>query len=220
MYTDQFNHAPAQLFLHTGSPRQGRPEHGLVGHLRPGQRERRICPASSCSSPAAKRPTAARRCGAAGFLPTVYQGVQCRSQGEPVLYVSNPPGMDAQTRRRSLDALEGRSTRCSLQKVGDPETRHAHRAVRAGLPDADERAGGDGHRQGAEVRPRDVRHGAGQGFLREQLPARAAACSSAACASCSCSTGAGTSTATARTTTFVDGLVRQTQADRPGLRRA
>ena len=56
-----------------------------------------------------------------GFLPTVYQGVQCRSQGDPVLYVSNPPGMDAQTRRHSLDALNDLNE-MQLKAVGDPET--------------------------------------------------------------------------------------------------
>src|SRR6185503_5292575 len=56
-----------------------------------------------------------------GFLPTVYQGVQCRSQGDPVLYVSNPPGMNAETRRHSLDALKDLNE-MQLKEVGDPET--------------------------------------------------------------------------------------------------
>jgi Protein of unknown function (DUF1501). len=51
----------------------------------------------------------------------VYQGVQCRSQGDPVLYVSNPAGMDAATRRRSLDALKDLNE-MQLKQVGDPET--------------------------------------------------------------------------------------------------
>ena len=56
-----------------------------------------------------------------GFLPTVYQGVQCRSQGDPVLYVSNPPGMDAEIRRQSLDALRDLNE-MQLHEAGDPET--------------------------------------------------------------------------------------------------
>jgi hypothetical protein len=56
-----------------------------------------------------------------GFLPTVYQGVQCRSQGDPVLYVSNPPGMDRESRRHSLDALKDLNE-MQLKEVGDPET--------------------------------------------------------------------------------------------------
>src|SRR5262249_47985928 len=55
------------------------------------------------------------------FLPTVYQGVQCRSQGEPVLYVSNPPGMSSAVRRQSLDAIKDLDE-MQLRKVGDPET--------------------------------------------------------------------------------------------------
>src|SRR5207245_10330030 len=55
------------------------------------------------------------------FLPTVYQGVQCRSQGDPVLFVSNPPGMSEETRRRSLDALKDLNE-MQLKQVGDPET--------------------------------------------------------------------------------------------------
>jgi hypothetical protein len=56
-----------------------------------------------------------------GFLPTVYQGVQCRSQGDPVLYVSNPKGMSADIRRQSLDALKDLNE-MQLKQVGDPET--------------------------------------------------------------------------------------------------
>lgn len=56
-----------------------------------------------------------------GFLPTVYQGVQCRSQGDPVLFVSNPPGMSPEVRRRSLAALKDLNE-IQLKEVGDPET--------------------------------------------------------------------------------------------------
>ncbi len=48
MNTDQFNHAPAELLLYTGSPRSGPAVDGLVGHLRPGHPRTRTCPASSC----------------------------------------------------------------------------------------------------------------------------------------------------------------------------
>src|ERR1041384_395915 len=56
-----------------------------------------------------------------GFFATGYQGVQCRSQGDPVLYVSNPPGMSADIRRQSLDALKDLNE-MQLKQVGDPET--------------------------------------------------------------------------------------------------
>src|SRR5205807_3062363 len=56
-----------------------------------------------------------------GFLPSVFQGVQCRSKGDPVLYVSDPPGMDRNIRRQSLDALRDLN---ELQhaRLGHPET--------------------------------------------------------------------------------------------------
>src|SRR5690606_37716020 len=56
-----------------------------------------------------------------GFLPSVYQGVQCRSQGDPILYVSDPDGMDRDMRRRSLDALNDLN-RMQAERLADPET--------------------------------------------------------------------------------------------------
>jgi hypothetical protein len=56
-----------------------------------------------------------------GFLPSVYQGVQCRSQGDPILYVSDPAGMDRDMRRRSLDTL-AELNRMQVERLGDPET--------------------------------------------------------------------------------------------------
>jgi hypothetical protein len=56
-----------------------------------------------------------------GFLPSVYQGVQCRSQGDPVLYVSDPPGMDRKTRRQSLDALKDLNE-LQARELGNAET--------------------------------------------------------------------------------------------------
>ncbi|MCB1133414.1 MAG: DUF1501 domain-containing protein, partial [Verrucomicrobiae bacterium] len=56
-----------------------------------------------------------------GYLPSVYQGVQCRSEGEPVLYLDNPPGVSRDLRRRSLDALDKLNASIA-DEVGDPET--------------------------------------------------------------------------------------------------
>ena len=55
-----------------------------------------------------------------GFLPTIYQGVQLRSKGDPVLFLSNPDGMDAGLRRATLDTIEALNT-IELGRVGDPE---------------------------------------------------------------------------------------------------
>jgi len=120
MFTDQFNHAPAQLFLHTGAPRQGRP--GMGAWLTYGLgSESQDLPGFVVLVSGGKTPDGGASLWGSAFLPTVYQGVQCRASGDPVLYVSNPPGMDAAGRRRSLDALNDLNEH-QLREVGDPET--------------------------------------------------------------------------------------------------
>ena len=120
MHTDQFNHAPAQIFLFTGSPRQGRPSMGSWLTYGLGSETQNL-PGFVVLVSGGKTPDGGASLWGSAFLPTVYQGVQCRSQGDPVLYVSNPAGMDPQTRRRSLDALKALNE-MQLEKVGDPET--------------------------------------------------------------------------------------------------
>src|SRR5882672_10638189 len=119
MFTEQFNHAPAQLFLHTGSPRLGRPGMGCWLTYGLGSESQNLPGFVVLASN--KAPDGGASLWGSGFLPTIYQGVQCRSQGDPVLYVSNPPGMNAGTRRRSLDALKDLNE-IQLRDVGDPET--------------------------------------------------------------------------------------------------
>ncbi len=92
MQTDQFNHAPAELFLFTGSPAQRRRVDGLVGDLRARLGERRTCPASSCSISGGTDPTGGKALWSTGFLPTVYQGVQCRTVGRPGPLRQQPEG--------------------------------------------------------------------------------------------------------------------------------
>ncbi len=120
MFTDQFNHAPAQLFLYTGSPRLGRPSMGswLVYGL---GTENENLPGFVVLVSGGKTPSAGKSVWGSGFLPTVYQGVQCRSEGDPVLYVSNPEGVDRSVRRRTLDALKEMNEH-QHARTGDPET--------------------------------------------------------------------------------------------------
>jgi uncharacterized protein DUF1501 len=66
-------------------------------------------------------PTGGKALWSTGYLPSVFQGVQCRTTGDPVLYVSNPKGMDREVRRRSLDALK-KLNELELDAFGDPET--------------------------------------------------------------------------------------------------
>src|SRR5258705_4880913 len=120
MHTDQFNHAPAQLFLHTGAPRQGRPSMGAWLTYGLGC-ESRDLPAFVVLVSGGKTPDGGSSLWGSGFLPTIYQGVQCRSQGDPVLFVSNPPGMSPELRRRSLDAIRDLNE-MQLREIRDPET--------------------------------------------------------------------------------------------------
>ena len=118
--TDQFNHAPAQLMLYTGSQRMGRPSLGSWVTYGLGS-ENEDLPGFVVLISGGTNPSAGKSVWGSGFLPTVYQGVQCRSQGDPVLYLSNPKGVDRPMRRLSLDALKDLNTLQS-RELGSPET--------------------------------------------------------------------------------------------------
>ncbi len=120
MNTNQFNHAPAQLMLYTGSPRMGRPSLGAWASYGLGTENENL-PGFVVLLSGGTNPSAGKTVWGSGFLPTVYQGVQCRSQGDPVLYLSNPDGMDRTMRRRSLDALRDLNE-MQAAELGDPET--------------------------------------------------------------------------------------------------
>lgn len=121
MYTDQFNHAPAQLLLYTGSPRIGRPSMGSWLTYGLGSANENL-PSFVVLVSGNKTPSAGASVWGSGFLPTVHQGVQCRSAGDPVLYLSDPKGMDRSVRRRSLDALRDLNE-MQYEREADPETR-------------------------------------------------------------------------------------------------
>ena len=120
MNSDQFNHAPAQLMLYTGAPRVGRPSMGTWVTYGLGT-ENQDLPGFVVLISGGTNPSAGKTAWGSGFLPSVYQGVQCRSKGDPVLYVSNPKGMDRDLRRLTLDTLRELNERES-QHIGDPET--------------------------------------------------------------------------------------------------
>ncbi|HEX4792418.1 MAG TPA: DUF1501 domain-containing protein [Humisphaera sp.] len=119
MHTDQFNHAPAQLFVHTGSQIQGRPSMGSWVTYGLGT-ENRDLPAFVVLLSGPNNPDGGTSLWSSGFLPSVYQGTQFRSQGEPVLFVSNPLGVSADVRRKTLDALRDLNG-SELSRTGDPE---------------------------------------------------------------------------------------------------
>ncbi len=120
MHTDQFNHAPAQLFIYTGSPRFGGAAMGSWATYGLGTENQNL-PGFVVLISGGTDPSGGKSLWGSGFLPSVYQGVQCRTTGEPILYVSNPKGMNRDVRRRSLEALR-RLNEIELQQFGDPET--------------------------------------------------------------------------------------------------
>jgi hypothetical protein len=120
MQTDQFNHAPAQLLVHTGNPNLGHASMGAWATYGLGS-ENDNMPGFIVLLSGGKYPDAGRSAWGSGFLPSVYQGVQCRSEGEPVLYLSNPPGIDAALRGHVVDTV-ARLNRRTYEELGDPET--------------------------------------------------------------------------------------------------
>ncbi len=121
MFTEQFNHAPAELLLYTGSAQFGRPSMGSWVTYGLGSESANL-PGFIVLVSSGVFPSGGNSDWSNGFLPSVYQGVQCRSQGDPVLYVSNPRGMDRDLRRRSLDALRDLNE-LQAAELGSPETR-------------------------------------------------------------------------------------------------
>ncbi|UUO06635.1 DUF1501 domain-containing protein [Blastopirellula sp. J2-11] len=120
MNTDQFNHAPAELLLYTGSPRLGRPSMGSWVTYGLGSENQNL-PGFVVLNSGGSNPSSGKSAWGSGFLPSVFQGVQCRSQGDPVLYLSNPKGMPRDVRRMSLDAIRDLN-QAQASVIGDPET--------------------------------------------------------------------------------------------------
>ena len=120
MTSDQFNHAPAELLMYTGASRQGRPSFGSWVTYGLGS-EARDLPGFIVLGSGGSLPSAGKSSWSGGFLPSVYQGVQCRSGGDPVLYVTDPEGMSRPIRRLSLDALRDLNE-LQGQESGNAET--------------------------------------------------------------------------------------------------
>ena len=121
MKTDEFNHAPAELLLYTGFARAGRPSLGAWTCYGLGSESANL-PGFVVLISNGVQPSGGQGCWGSGFLPSVYQGVQCRSKGEPVLYLSDPPGLDRDMRRLGLDAMRDLNE-IQEKELGHPETR-------------------------------------------------------------------------------------------------
>jgi hypothetical protein len=119
VHTTQFNHAPAQIFMNTGFQIIGRPSMGAWATYGLGSQSSDL-PGFVVLISGENQPDGGKACWGSGFLPTVYQGVEFRSQGDPVLFLTNPEGVNTEARRQSLDLLKSLNE-MHLKSNGDPE---------------------------------------------------------------------------------------------------
>lgn len=117
--TDQFNHAPAQLLMHTGSPRLGRPSMGSWVTYGLGTENQNL-PGFVVLTSGGSFPDAGKSVWGSGFLPSVYQSVQCRSEGDPVLFIKDPNGMSRDLRKASIETIN-EANRQEYAEYNDPE---------------------------------------------------------------------------------------------------
>ncbi len=120
MQTDQFNHGPAQLLVHTGNQNLGYASIGSWVTYGLGSENHNL-PGFVVLLSGGKFPDAGKSVWGSGFLPSIYQGVQCRSVGDPVLFLSNPPGIDRPLRGEVVDAVAA-IDRMTHSETGDPES--------------------------------------------------------------------------------------------------
>jgi hypothetical protein len=120
MKTDQFNHGPAQLMVHTGQARLGYPSIGSWVTWGLGSENQNL-PGFMVLLSGGRVPRVGKSLWGSGFLPSVYQGVQCRSFGDPVLNTKNPKGISTKSRRRALDALRELNQE-TFAEMADEET--------------------------------------------------------------------------------------------------
>ncbi len=119
LFTEAINHDPAITFLQTGSIQAGRPSMGAWISYGLGSENRDLPTFVALTSGAGGQPLYDRLWGS-GFLPTKHQGVKFRRSSDPVLFLSNPPGIGSELRREMLDEL-GALNRIALEEKGDPE---------------------------------------------------------------------------------------------------
>lgn len=123
MWTEAINHDPATTFIQTGSPIPGRPSMGAwVSYGLGSMNENLPTYVVLHSKVSSGKPNQAvyPRLWGTGFIPSEHQGVALRSQGDPVLYLKDPDGMDRDTRRTMLDSVDALNN-MALDDFGDPE---------------------------------------------------------------------------------------------------
>jgi hypothetical protein len=117
--TNVFNHAPAKLFINTGSPQAGRPSTGAWATYGLGSAAKDL-PGFVVLQSGPRGPRGGAPLWGSGFLPTTYQGVPFRSSGEPILNLTRPPAVSALRQREVLDAIKELNAE-RLAGTGDPE---------------------------------------------------------------------------------------------------
>jgi hypothetical protein len=119
MHTDEFNHAPAQLFMHTGSPRIGRPAFGSWVTYGLGSMNENL-PSYVVLVSGQSIPSGGKSLWGSGFLPSHYQGVELRSKGDPVLFVKNPENVSRSIRKEAIQTIN-KINKIEYQEAKDPE---------------------------------------------------------------------------------------------------
>ena len=119
MHTDVFNHGPAKIFMQTGSPQPGRPSIGSWVTYGIGS-ESNDLPGFVVLQSGPRGPRGGSALWSSGFVPTQYQGVPFRGQGDPILNLQNPPGFDQPAQREFTDAVRDLN-QARFDAVGDPE---------------------------------------------------------------------------------------------------
>ena len=118
VHTEEFNHAPAQFLMHTGSPRTGRPSMGSWVTYGLGSANKDLPGFVVLVS--RSDPSAGKSVWGSGFIPSIHQGVQCRAKGEPVLDLENPEGVNSDLRRRSIETIN-KINQLEYESSQDPE---------------------------------------------------------------------------------------------------
>ncbi|RIK83655.1 MAG: sulfatase [Planctomycetota bacterium] len=119
MKTDVFNHGPAKIFMQTGSPQPGRPSMGSWVTYGIGS-ESSDLPGFVVLQSGPRGPRGGSALWSSGFVPTNFQGVPFRGQGDPILNLRNPPGYDRAAQKSFTDAVAGLNG-LRHEAVGDPE---------------------------------------------------------------------------------------------------
>ena len=121
MWTEQFNHAPAQLMLQTGSQLKGRPCFGSWAFYGLGTENHNL-PGFIVLTSGGRNPDAGKAIWSSGFLPGIFQGVQCQGHGEPILFAANPEGVTRDQRRATISAIN-ELNQATEAEFHDPEIR-------------------------------------------------------------------------------------------------